>query len=137
MISIGKIKVRAIALGFLVDIVGSLLLGLILAIIWVISKTNQGIPSRELHNYPFNQDPFFLTVSFIIGFGLTCLGGYVAGRISKESQVLHGGVVGGLGLIWEVIFYSQVPILYNLTGFLGTVPVGMLGGYLAKIKHTN
>jgi len=127
MISIGKIKIKAIALGFLVDTAGSFFLGIILGIILTINQVKQEI---------YSQDIYYLILSLIIGFGFTCLGGYVAGRISKDSQVLHGGVVGGLGLIWGVILYyffpSPIPIWFHVISYTGLVPVGMLGGDLAS-----
>jgi putative membrane protein (TIGR04086 family) len=123
MISIGRIKVKAIVLGFLVDTLGSLLCALTLFIFW---------PAHA-----FVENSHVLIVDLIVGFGFTCLGGYVAGRICKESQILHGGIVGVLGLILGVILYPDFSGWFDVIGALGMVPVGMLGGYFSKIKPTN
>ena len=134
MIAIGKVKIKAIFLGFLVDAVGSLVGGGVLVLVWAIMKVSQGIPLQELQNYPITSDYALLTLSIIFGFGFTLLGWYVAGRIAKESQVLHGGIVSTLSLILGIIFSPKFTTWFNIIGFLGTVPVGMLGGYLAKQK---
>ena len=59
------------------------------------------------------------------------LGGYVAGRVSKTHEVLHGGIVGGIGLLFGLLFWTSLPLWYSIVSLLGVIPCGMLGGRIA------
>ena len=73
-----EISIKALVLGVLTDIGCSLIVG-------------------------FALSPMVLVPSMIIGFGFTILGGFVAGRVSKKSEVIHGGIVGFIAVIGIVV----------------------------------
>ena len=91
-----KINIKAVAWGVLTDTGGSLVVGAILAITTVVVLAMNGTPKNEIEAYL--HSPIVLILGMIIGFCFTVLGGFVAGRVSRNFEVLHGGIVGLLAL---------------------------------------
>ncbi len=63
----------------------------------------------------------------------TGVGGWIAGRIAKHEYVLHGILVGGIGIIDMLVsslFGAQAPLANILLQFIA-VGVGGLGGWLS------
>jgi len=78
-----------------------------------------------------------LLLGLIIGLGCTGLGGYVAGRMAKQAEVLHGLLVAVIGMVIALIFRdSGDPVWFDIVGFAGMLPAGMLGGHLAQQRQT-
>jgi len=129
----GGIRIKAIVLGFVTDLGGSLVVGIGYGVVLGISMAVKGIPPEEIAT--LLQGPITLIPGLVFGFGFTLLGGYVAGRIAKHSEILHGGIVGLIGILLGVLFCGSLPLWYNIISFAGVVPVGMLGGYFANRQH--
>jgi hypothetical protein len=123
------INIKALVLGVLTDVGGSLIVGSALAVIISIILVAQGVPENKLDAHL--QGPIILVLSLIIGFGFTILGGFVAGRVSRKSEMMHGGIVGFIGLFFGLLFWASLPLWYNVLSLLAVVPLGMLGGRLA------
>jgi len=130
-----QFSIKALVLGFLTDVGGSLLFGIVFAILLGIYFGIQGLPESEIVTRLQGQGLLILLPSMVVGFGFTVLGGYVAGRISKMREVFHGGLVGGLGLLFGLFFWASLPLWYNIVALLGVIPCGMLGGRIAKPTH--
>ena len=128
-----RIRIKAVVLGCLTDLSGSLAVGLVYGVVLGISMAVKGIPQEEIGTRL--QGLIVLIPSFFIGFGFTLLGGFVAGRIAKHSESLHGGIVGAIGILLGFLFYGSFPLWYNIISFAGVVPAGMAGGYLAKQRR--
>jgi len=78
------------------------------------------------------ENPSILLLAIIVSSIGTIIGGLVAGRIAKDSPILHGGIVGSLCLILAPLLWSSHPLWYNMVGVIATIPLGILGGYIAK-----
>ena len=64
----------------------------------------------------------------------TGVGGWIAGRLAKHEYVLHGVLVGGIGIIDMLIssfFGERIPLTSILIQF-AAVAVGGLGGWLSQ-----
>lgn len=124
-----RISVKALVLGIVTDLVGSLIAGVIVGVVAAIALhggAHKEIAAR-LRELPF------LISSLILGFGFTALGGFVAGRVAKRSEMLHGGIVGGVQLLIGILIASpSFPAWYLIVSLAGVIPAGMLGG---KIAH--
>ena len=62
----------------------------------------------------------------------------MAGRIAKQSQILNGGIVGGINVIFGFLFYAylhSLPHWYTIGAFVSIVPMAMVGGYLARKRQ--
>ena len=131
--TIGKsIRVKAILLGVLTDIVGSTVAGIVIGIGLGIALAAQHVPANEIAIRLHGAS--VLIPSLILGFGFTVLGGYVAGRVAKQSEILHGGIVGAIGILFN-LFTISFPLWYNIVTIIGIVPFGIIGGLLARKRH--
>jgi hypothetical protein len=132
------ISAKAVLLGALVDFGSSLAVGFVAGFIWVIALAAQGVPADEMIDDPPDGLPVIIP-SLVLGFGATVLGGYVAGRIAKQAEVLHGGIVGAIGIplgfVSALVSPAELPLWFHIVSFVGIVPVGMTGGFLAKRIH--
>ncbi|MDD5270058.1 MAG: TIGR04086 family membrane protein [Candidatus Omnitrophica bacterium] len=126
------IKIKALSLGVLANIGGSLVLGIMLSLIMGIILGILGISMNEI-----NAPVWGPVLSLISGFGSAVLGGFVAGRVAKQKQVFHGALVGAIvsviGLLYGFVSgESFPPAWYNIVLFVGVVLFGMLGGRIAE-----
>lgn len=126
-----RINVKALVLGVLTDEGGSLVIGSILGVIIGIILAAKGVQQNEIQT--FLHGPFVLIAGLIIGFGFTVLGGFVAGRVSKSYQVLHGGIVGFISVFFGLLFWTTLPLWYKIIPLITNIPFGMLGGRIAEI----
>jgi hypothetical protein len=76
----------------------------------------------------------------IVGFGATFIGALYGARRAQGEYVRHGGWVAVLSLVLALPFYfvpgaqSTIPspLWYELFTMAGMVPVGILGGFVAR-----
>ncbi len=116
-----NLRIKAILIGTLVEIGGSILVGVIAIALGVDLHT----PSLPV-----------LAASTGIGFGLTFLGGFVAARLARTAELMNSGIVGAIVVALGVSFlsFSPNPMWLDVTALLLTIPVAMLGGHLARGK---
>jgi len=133
MVDKRRIEIKAVALGVLTDTGGSLVIGAILAVVSVVVLAMNGTPENGIEAYL--HGPTVLILGMVIGFAFTVLGGFVAGRVSQKLEVLHGGIVGLIGIIFGVLFWTTLPFWYNVVSLVGVVPLGMLGGRIAAVSR--
>lgn len=127
-----KIIAKAVILGVLVDWGGTLLATLVLGVALGVVMAVQG-------NYsPSYMEKAIIFPSLVIGFGFTLLGGYIAGRTARQAHLLHGALVGAIGLLLSLLLYlfrpslyASFPLWYNVLSFAGIIPIAMAGGHLA------
>jgi len=124
MLSIGKVKIKAIIFGWLINLIGPILVNFIIGLIC-------GIAFGRSPQMGIIQNTSTLIVGLVFGI----VGGYVAGRTAKESELLHGGIVGALNIVMDFLSYSLVPGWLYFINLLVAIPAGMAGGYIAMKKH--
>jgi putative membrane protein (TIGR04086 family) len=126
-----QLKMWPIAVGVLVDTLGSFAVGVVYVLGVFGKQMAEGAPlSEESLSTPE------LIVAEILGLLLTAVGGLVAARLARTQHVQHGMAVGlGCLVIWlplELIGSGDsVPLWYDVVSFVGVVPAGALGGYAA------
>lgn len=77
-----------------------------------------------------------MLLGLILGPGCTVLGAYVAGRIAKRAERLHGALVAAAGMLVALIFRdSGIPVWFDIAGFALMLPAGLGGGYLAEARR--
>ena len=124
---IRTINIKAIILGAMFDNIGYLFFTAIIGIVWGI----MGISVNEINTQ------IETITNIILALGFTFLGGYIAGRIAKHSEVLHGGIVGAIGILigFIIIVAMSYPILWpEIVCFVGIIPIGMGGGCVARTR---
>ena len=122
-----ELKFKAIVLGVLVDTVGTLAIATILIFAMAASGLSGDEITARMHGFSG------ILLMLILGLGFTLGGGYVAGRTAGQSELLHGAVVAGTGLIlWLFFRETGLPLWYEIVSFAAMVPAGMAGGYIAR-----
>jgi hypothetical protein len=129
MRKVRHISLKAILIGALLDIGGSLVVGSVMVFAL-------GEDPADPANWSWASHVSFL----IIGTAFTCLGGFVAARIAKSKELLHSAIVGAPAMALGLVSLPLVPISgflvwYSVAGVLLTIPVAMLGGYLARVTR--
>ena len=125
------INIKAIVWGAIFDNIGYLFFTTIIGIALGI----MGISENEINTQIVS--PLGSIINIILAFGFTFFGVYIAGRIAKYSEVLHGGIVGAIGLILGFIIMVAMyfPIHWpQIVSFVGIVPIGMVGGYFSRTR---
>ena len=129
-----NVNIKAVLLGSLVDIGGTLVSGIIylLALYIAILIRQAGMEgAEELSIEQITNGTGFQLAALIIGLGYTLLGGFVAASVAKGEKMLQAGVMGGISLLLSLFFLDADHIWYDIISLLLTLPVALLGGYLA------
>jgi hypothetical protein len=135
-------NIKAIFLGFLTGPFLALMAGNINSYlgITIISKLFFTLATEEKW-----LSGYFLVSHFLINAGFALLGGYIAGRIAKQNEYLHAGVVSILGVLANIgiltltLQYFNFPITEMIITIIKllftTMPYAMVGAHLSRIKN--
>ena len=124
------IKLKAVVFGAIVDNGGTLLFMTLLAAALMLT----GLSVDEVMNRMKSTNGLLL--GLIIGLGFTVLGGYIAGRRAGSAERKHGALVAIIGMVLALIFREGgIPALFDIAGFAGMLPAGLLGGHLAQKRR--
>jgi hypothetical protein len=139
-ITMGKIKIKAISFGVLVDILGSLVTALLLFFI-AAPFMSQRISSPSEFAVMTNilqKNPYFMAIAIFIGLLWSCAGGFATGSLAKGHEILNsicaGLVLIILGVVFYVFFPSPYPIWINLLFLILTITAVIYGGFLS-LRH--
>jgi hypothetical protein len=136
----GRMKIKAIVIGNVVDVVGtmaaSILLGIIGMIIQRLTSEGEALSYLAGHLIPSGKEsrPFLMAV----GITFSIFGGYISARIAKERELLYGGLSTLLCLALGVVAMinaHEIGIKSIFSKIL-TISLGVLGGYLYLRRKT-
>ena len=127
----GKINIKAIAIGCLVDWAGTALFSLLFGMIAISTETMRGMPAEQAADFLLQWSSTLPGVLFSMLFGLcfTCLGGYVAARVAPQETLINSAFVGSIGLAAGLPFMSHAPIAGTIAGIVLSIPAATLGGF--------
>ena len=132
--------VKAIIIGLVVDISGSLVSAFILAIAYSVLLTSRGWSPEEIEYHLTNLDTYstFSIITMIVGGIMTVLGGYVCARIVNYSEYkfafIFGFISAAFGHIASESYYSTLDSM--ALGIL-TLGCALLGAWLRVIQKAN
>lgn len=127
MVQIRRLKFKAILFGCLIDTIGTLTAAF--AIIFAMGEAGISVDEISVRMHGFSGRMLML----IVGLSCTFIGGYVAGRIAGQAEILHGAVVAGIGLVLGLFLREpNLPLWYEAVSFAAMAPIGMAGGYFAR-----
>lgn len=136
-----KLNIKAIGIGGLVDLGGTMLFGTMAVSLIAISTNTPGTELYQLYDKVFNSS-FYIALTIIIAVIFNFLGGYVAANIAKNSYVTYGAlsaipciIVGVFTIINPLGSPISDWLIY--TGKILAVLFGALGGYVCKRHITN
>jgi hypothetical protein len=122
--------VKAVLLGVLVDLGGSLVAGIVLLIVAILVLGLRGTPVGHIEGELTNiaPDSWFSIAAYLVGCLFSFLGGYVCARVAKRSEYKVAGIVAFIsGMIGFSIGLQQESLYLDaLLSLLGVLCV-MLG----------
>ena len=126
------LKLWAVAVGIAVDIIGSIIIGIVGFI-----ATADGEPITAPLDMEQRFGTFGLGLMLVVGLVQTGIGGFVAARLAKTNYIRHGLAVGIFGLAFGLLSEmggepSGMPDWYAPISYAAVLPVSALGGYLAS-----
>ena len=124
-------QVKAICLGLLVDIGGTLLFGVAFGIVLAVALASRGLSADEIDavSQATVELPWVKVALSAVGGCFSLLGGYVCARVSRRRSYRPGLVMAGISVVSGVMIgwgsYSAMEhvLLALLTG--GSVLLGM------------
>ena len=127
-------KPKAIIVGLLVDIGGSVVVGIVLGIVVGIIAVARGSTSPEA--LVALRANVYLKAIGLVGTTLsTGLGGYLAARMSRPNGLKNALVVGTISLILGIALALTMPGITPkwklIAGLLLTLPAASVGGWIA------
>jgi hypothetical protein len=92
---------KAIALGLVVDIGGSLIGTVLLALVYGVALGAAGVKREDIAAamQASAPDSWFFYVGMLVGLGFSVLGGYVCARIARRSELKLGAILAALSAV--------------------------------------
>ena len=130
--------VKAVLLGALVDIVGTLVVGTLVAVTYGASLAASGASVEEIAAMSSDVpvDSWLFIVGLLVGCGFSLLGGYVCARIAKRSEYKLGCILGGISVVAGLLMaMGEVSLAIDLGLILATFAAVLLGSHLGYLKN--
>ena len=132
--------VKAIAIGLVIDIGGSFVSAIILAIAYGVLLASRGLSPEEIEHHLVNLDPYSTFYIVLMAFGglMTVLGGYVCARIVNYSEYKFAFIFGFISAaLGHIISESYHSTLDNLALGILTMGCALLGAWLRVVQKAN
>ena len=134
---------KGVVLGGITDIVATNIAVIPLAIVAAMGTDVTSLPEAERGKAliaVMHASLGFQMTGWVLGAMCSILGGYVAARLAKRSELLNGALSAyfcvGVGVYSIVAGHSATPLWQHLVAFVGSPILGGLGGYL-WVRQTN
>ena len=131
--SLNRISLKAVVLSFLAvlvfdTVVGDALLALSSGEIFVDGRSDEQVSEALL---AATTSTSFLLASVVLGTLTTIAGGYVVARMARQFPYFNGLVLGILGALFGLAFWSEHPLWFNLVCLAVVIPTTLLGAHIA------
>ena len=141
-----KINIKAIMLGFITSFIGAtitvVIASFIYFIIYDLTHTHIGPPltfeQRQIAGaYAAQKPDVTLIIIIIILFCFNLLGGWITGKIAKNSEIINSAIMGFIFLLISAIQIGPdySPLWRDLSELIPIIPGAILGGYIAYKKR--
>jgi hypothetical protein len=132
----GRISIKGVLIGGVVDTFASALIGVFAAII-VASVSHLTHVPREV----FHRHGILDLVLILNGLASSALGGFVAARLANHDELLNGGLSSSLCLLISLFFMARGidhhPAVVQLLSLLAAPAFAVFGGYLRLRQKGN
>ncbi|BAU13297.1 hypothetical protein LEP3755_38360 [Leptolyngbya sp. NIES-3755] len=135
MSQLSRVSIKAILIGLVVDIVGTLAGGTLLGFILGIGLATQSRSRTDFDSLLAQSvlSPGFLIVGLIVGLGFTFLGSFVAVRIANRAALTHAGILGAIAFVLGSLYVpKEYPLWFVVASLALTIPSALLGGIAAR-----
>jgi hypothetical protein len=126
---------KAVALGLLTDFGGTFVFSILLSFVYAMSLAAGGTPPEQIEQAvrEVSPDTWYFWVATIGGGGFSVLGGYVCGRIARQSEYTLGAILAVTTLIIGFLIGDGGQDLgMSIVLNAATVACVGLGAWLAK-----
>jgi len=132
------IRWQAVLAGLCIDIVLTIVCSSLLLSVYGAGEFDSGMDQREIQSQMalLMAESNFIVLAFVVGMFCTAMGGFVAARMAYQVPLYHAALVGVLGIMLGAYIGTQWGF-WEIAGLLFTLPVAILGGYLARAKIGN
>lgn len=127
-------KIIAIALGIIVDLVFSGLLAIPLHIYGILDYLVSGGTLDTYEAYLYRNVPLMST-AILLGSSAVILGGGITAYVAKVNRMRNASLMGFLLLFIMIPLSRNTPFWFNALGFAITVPCALLGGWMVDKLH--
>lgn len=119
--------IKAVSIGLLVDIGGSILAILLLAITYGVVLGATGASQEDIEAATATGSWFFYAGT-VVGGGFSALGGYVCARVARQSEIRLGGILAVVSaLIGLLLTFDEYSLAMNVLIGAGGAAAVMLG----------
>jgi len=134
-----RFSVGAVLIGSAVDIGGTFLASIFIGIIAAATLMTQGMTPVQLQTR-LQGNTAFVIGELILGLGFSGLGGYVAARVAKFSELMHAGSTALICLAFGLLTLplasqSAMPNWFRIVGEVLVIPMALAGGLIAKRRN--
>jgi len=129
--------IKAIVLGLLVDIGGTMVVASALAFAYAFFLARQGLGKQEIASVMENQSlgTWYGAFNMLIGVGFSFLGGLVCARTVRRSELRFGALLASLLTLLGLVFAgSRLPLLELLGTSALTIVAVMAGATYGRAK---
>src|SRR5437773_5836825 len=135
------IRVKAVVIGFLIDFGGGLIAGSVFFVVYGVLLVAQGVPQADIQARIMADKSHFV-VTMIMGFAFTAAGSYIAARIARTREIMHGGIGVLVGVAKGFLFVgksdaSRWASWCSRVPFGLTLPVALLSGFSLQRPHSH
>jgi putative membrane protein (TIGR04086 family) len=133
----GKVSIKGVLIGSVVDIISSVILGIPFGIYAVSRVDVAHLPKDQVQlavsTAMHNNLPLYLG-TLLVGMACSVLGGFVAAWLAKHHELLNGALSSILcvaGSIWTISTgKDSQPLWTQVLLLIASPALGLLGGYL-------
>ena len=129
--------VGAIALGFVVDLVGTMIVSVVTTFVTGVALAAGGASPAEIAE-TIQQSSGYHLIGLAGGLACTALGGYVAARFANHSEYANAFAVGVASLVFGeamvLVFGTELPLWLRLLGDLLVIPAAVVGGHARVLQ---
>jgi len=136
---VGKIAIRSVLVGGLVDVFVSSLLGAVSVVFVLLLLSIAHVPSErdsEIVPHIVHGNPLFIAAQIVIGAGCSLLGGYLAARLARHDGPLNGALSSflsvGSALVSIVTGHDPEQLALQVLLLLLKPALGFAGGCLRE-----
>jgi uncharacterized BrkB/YihY/UPF0761 family membrane protein len=126
----------AVLIGSLVDIGGSLVVGVIVAAVEGARLIAQGFRQEELTARLY-ADKGFLVSGMVVGLIFSAVGGFVPARLAKKRELAHGGATAAVCILLSLAMTgssSGLPGWYFVS-YAFVLPAALLGAAVGRARN--
>jgi hypothetical protein len=126
----GRLRWKAILLGFVVDYAGSVTFGVISGIVVSFLHVSRGGVVAEAPQALLASSTY-MTLGLVVGSLFVVVGGFIIGWLVPQARLLNGAALGALDILLGLTYHGEVPDWYHYICLVVTMPCALFGAWLA------